>query len=43
MSEVIGLGLTWEFIMSRVVFFFLGVRRADEHCRNLKSISHISL
>lgn len=36
MSEVIGGGLTWEFIMSRVGFFFsLGVRRADEHCRNL--------
>ena len=36
MSEVIGGGLTWEFIMSRAFFFFsLGVRRTDEHCRNL--------
>lgn len=38
MTEVIGGGLTWEFIMSRVFFFFffpLGVRRAVEHCRNL--------
>lgn len=34
MSEVRGGGLTWEFIMSRVFFFSLGVR-THEHCRNL--------